>query len=66
MKKIVLTTVDISDCEFEKFRFEAIMTKKSVQDVIRGRLFSAPFHPEVELAFAKWLEGNIQNIMNEV
>lgn len=54
MKKIVL---NISDATYEKLRFEAIMEKKSVQEVIQDRVFHKPFHKEVEEAF--------DNLMNE-
>lgn len=62
MKKIVL---NISDFDYERFRFEAIHEKKSVQDVLRDRVFSKPFHEEVEEAFDAWMSENLNEIMNE-
>ena len=62
MKKIVL---NISDIEYEKFRFEAILEKKGVPEVIRDRLFHKPFHEEVEEAYDSWLSEQLTTIMNE-
>jgi len=63
MKKIVL---NISDLDYEKFRFEAMHERKSVPDVLRDRLFSKPFHQEVEEAYDQWLTENLESMMNEV
>ena len=62
MKKIVL---NISDLEYERFRFEAIHERKSVPDVIKDRLFSKPFHPEVEEAYEDWMNANLNELLNE-
>lgn len=62
MKKIVL---NISDFDYERFRFEAIHERKSVQDVIRERLFTKEFHEEVVEAFDQWMSENLNAIMNE-
>ena len=62
MKKIVL---NISDIEYEKFRFEAIHERKSVPDVIKDRLFMKAFHEDVEEAYNSWLEEQLTQIMNE-
>jgi hypothetical protein len=62
MKKLVL---NISDTDYEKFRFEAIHERKSVLDVIKGRLLSKPFHNEVKAAFENWMSENLNAIMNQ-
>lgn len=62
MKKIVL---NISDTEYEKFRFEAIHERKSVPDVLRDRVFTKPFHAEVEEAYDAWLQEQLIAIMSE-
>jgi sulfatase maturation enzyme AslB (radical SAM superfamily) len=62
MKKIVL---NISDSDYERFRFEAILEKKSVQDVLRERIFTKPFHEEVEEAFDAWMSENLNEILKE-
>lgn len=62
MKKIVL---NISDVEYEKFRFEAIHSRKSVPDVLRDRIFHRPFHEDVEEAYDAWLQEQLESIMNE-
>ena len=62
MKKIVL---NISDINYEKFRFEAILERKSVSDVIRDRLFSKPFDNEVEEAFHAWMSEQLIEIFKE-
>jgi len=62
MKKIVL---NISDSSYEKFRFEAIHEKKSVNDIIRDRLFHKSFHKDVQEAFDAWLSENLNEILNE-
>jgi len=62
MKKIVL---NITDVDYEKFRFEAIHEKKGVSEVIRSRLFHKKFHQEVEEAYDAWLEEQLIVIMND-
>lgn len=62
MKKLVL---NISDVDYEKFRYEAIWEKKSIQDVIRERLFFKPFCAEVEEAYDAWATEQLEAIMNE-
>ena len=62
MKKIVL---NISDSTYEKLRFEAILEKKSVQQVIQDRVFYKPFDPEVEEAFEEWMEREVNKIIEE-
>ena len=60
MKKIVL---NISDSTYEKLRFEAILEKKSVQQVIQDRIFYKPFDQEVEEAFESWMENEVTKII---
>ena len=62
MKKIVL---NISDVDYEKFRFEAIHERKDVREVIRSRLFHKPFDSEVEEAYDAWLQEQLIEIMND-
>lgn len=62
MKKIVL---NISDTDYEKFRFEAIRERKSIPDILKDRLLSKPFHKEVEIAFDHWISENLNVIMNQ-
>lgn len=62
MKKIML---NISDLEYEKFRFEAIHQNKSPSDIIRGRIFYLPFHEEVECAYDTWLTEQLNALMKE-
>jgi hypothetical protein len=62
MKKIV---INISDVAYEKFMFEALHEKKNISKVIRDRIFSKPFDPDVEKAFENWLQDQILSIMNE-
>jgi len=59
VKKIVL---NISDTTYEKLRFEAIYEQKSIQDLIQDRIFYKPFNPEVQEAFDKWMESEIEKI----
>lgn len=56
MKKIVL---NISDLDYEKFRFEAMHQKKNIQDLIRERLFYKPFHTDVLDSYDLWLDEQI-------
>lgn len=60
MKKIVL---NISDSTYEKLRFEALLEKKSVMEVIADRVFYKPFDPEVEEAFENWMESEVNKII---
>lgn len=62
MKKIVL---NITDTDYEKFRFEAIHEQKSVHDVIRDRVFTKPFHEDVLEAYDAWIDAEIDKITNE-
>jgi hypothetical protein len=60
MKKIVL---NISDSTYEKLRFEAILEKKSVMQMIQDRMFYKPFDAEVEEAFEAWMETEVNKII---
>ena len=60
MKKIVL---NISDNTYEKLRLEAILEKKSVQDILKDRIFYKSFPVEVEEAFGEWMEKEVNKIM---
>lgn len=62
MKKIVL---NISDSTYEKLRFEALLEQKSVQQIIQERVFHKPFHNDVEEAFDKWMNQEIEKIVKE-
>lgn len=62
MKKIVL---NIADSTYEKLRFEAILEKKNIPELIAERVFHKPFHPEVEEAFEVWMESEIAKIIEE-
>ena len=60
MKKLV---INLSDSDYEKFRFEAIYSKKSIEEVIRNRIMSKPFDKEVEEAFDQFIENEMQKII---
>lgn len=62
MKKIVL---NISDSTYEKIRFEAILERKSIPELIAERVFHKPFHPAVEEAFEAWMNQEIEKIIKE-
>lgn len=62
MKKLV---INISDSTYEKFRFEALHEKKSIQQVIENRIFLKPFHEEVEREFDKWFDKELIKMMGE-
>lgn len=62
MKKVVL---NISDSTYEKLRFEAILEKKSIQQLIEERMFHKPFHKEVEEAFSEWMDQELNKIIEE-
>jgi hypothetical protein len=62
VKKIVL---NISDTTYEKLRFESILEKKGIQQLIAERLLYKKFHPEVEQAFANWINQEIEKITKE-
>jgi hypothetical protein len=59
MKRIVL---NISDTTYEKLRFEALIEKKSIQQIIRERLFNKPFENEVEKALEELMSKEIDKI----
>ena len=60
MKKLI---INLSDSDYEKFRFEAIHEKKSIESIIRERIMSKPFCNEVEEAFDEFMEKEMQNII---
>lgn len=60
MKKIVL---NISDSTYEKFCFEAIKEKKTIQQVINDRIFHKPFNTDIEEALENWLDSGINQII---
>lgn len=60
MKKIVL---NISDSTYEKLRFESILEKKSIQQLIAERMFHKPFDKEVEEAFEIFMTDEIEKII---
>lgn len=62
MKKIVL---NISDCEFEKLRFEALHQEKSIQDILKDRIFFKPFHEEVLEAYDKLMENDLIELLKD-
>ena len=62
MKKIVL---NISDLEYEKFRFEAIHEKKSIQDILKDRIFYKPFHEDVLESYDAWMNDQLTTILGE-
>ena len=62
MKKIVL---NISDYIYEKLRFEAIFEKKDISKIIEERLIYKVFDEEVEQAFSRWMNQQIENIVKE-
>jgi hypothetical protein len=62
MKKIIL---NISDCTYEKLRFEAIEQRKSVPEVIAQAITQKIFTPSVEEAYNEWLESHIIQMMQK-
>lgn len=60
MKKIVL---NISDSTYEKLRFEAILEKKNIPELLAERIFHKPFDKEVEEAFEAWMESELNKII---
>ena len=60
MKTVVL---NISDSDLGKLRFEAIHEKKSVNQIIKERIWEKPFHPEVLEAFDAWMEEQLLDMM---
>lgn len=65
MKKIVLTAINIADTQYEKLRFEAIREKKSIQEIIKDRIFFKPFHEDVENAFSEFMQDEFQEILKD-
>lgn len=65
MKTIVLSTFNITDCEFEKLRFEAMEKRMSIQDVIKERIFYKPFSKDVMTAYNELMEQKFNAIFDE-
>lgn len=62
MKKII---INISDFTYEKLRFESIMERKSIPDLIQERILYKNFHIDVEKAFHQWMEIELNKIIGE-
>lgn len=62
MKKLVL---NISETTYERLRFESIMEKKSIADIITERIFHKPFHADVEESYEKWVNSELDKIIKE-
>lgn len=60
MKKLVL---NISESTYEKFCFEAIKEQKNIQQIIKDRIFYKPFNTDIEDAFEKWLDSEVEKIV---
>lgn len=62
MKKVV---VNLSDSTYEKLRFEAILEKKDIGQIIGERILDKPFNIIVEEAFDFYVKQGIKKIVNE-
>lgn len=62
MKKIALT---INDIDYEKFALESLKQKKSIQEVIKDRIFERPFDQEILQEVEKWMDHNFQSLLKE-
>ena len=62
MKKIV---IEISDIQYEKFKYECIEKKKDMPTLIKERIFERPFSKEVIECYDDWLSLELQNILKE-
>lgn len=62
MKKVVL---NISDMDYEKFRYEAIVERKTIAEVIKERIFHKPFQKDVEQAYDEWASTQIHSLLKE-
>jgi hypothetical protein len=62
MRKIVL---NISELEYEKFRLEAIREQKSIQEVLRDRVFYKTFHEDILQSYSDWISHELQELARE-
>lgn len=62
MKKLIL---NINDLDYEKFMFEAIHEEKSIQEIVKERLFHKPFAQEVLEAYEKRFESGLNKLLEE-
>ena len=62
MKKIVL---NISDCNYEKLCFEAMKNKKSIEEILRDRIFFKEFDEDVQESYENWLNQEFEKIIGE-
>lgn len=62
MKKVIL---NISTGTYEKLRFEAIRDEKSIEEIIKERIFHKPFSYEVEVAFLDLMEIQLEKLLKE-
>ena len=62
MKRFV---VRISEMDYERIRFEALLEKKSIRDILKERLFFKPFSESVHEAIGSLIEKKIHKILQE-
>ncbi len=61
----MLTAVNVSETLYEKIRFEALEQCKSVQDIIKERIFYKPFSDDVEAAYDALVNEKYEAFINE-
>lgn len=62
MRRLILR---ISDFDFERIRFEALLEKKSIREILMKRIFSNPFCEEVEEALDSLIQENFHKLCQE-
>lgn len=58
-----ILNLKISETHYEKFRLEAIKHHKSLEQVLRDRVFATPFEEDIEQAYSNWLEEKITQLI---
>lgn len=61
MKKII---INISECAYDKLRFEAIEEKKSIEEILKERIFHKKFSENVEKAWNELMEEKLENFVS--
>ncbi len=60
MKKVI---INISESTYEKLRFESIEEKKSIEDILKERIFYKNFSENVEKAWIELMNEKLETLV---
>ncbi len=60
MKKLI---INISESTYDKLRFESIEEKKSIEEILKERIFYKKFSENVEKAWSELMKEKIETLV---